>query len=216
MPGEFLTDAERESFQSFPQELHPQDVIAYFTLSQADLTQIPSRSSPPNRLGFAMLLCALRYLGFCPSELSQAPSTVIAYVADQLELTPQVLELYGQRPQTRTSHFQQVCSYLGYRPPNDELLAGLKTWLLQRALEHNRPALLLQMLCEKCHDEKIVRPGITSLERMVSAARVQASEETFLRLSSLLTEPRKELLDNLLLPESSTGITVGFLPHRGL
>jgi TnpA family transposase len=207
MPRDFLTDAERERFQAFPQRIHPQDLITYFTLSPTDLSQLPIQSAPSNRFGFAMSLCCLRYLGFCPEKLTTAPPTLLAHVAVQLDLSPDQLEPYGQRAQTRTEHLHRICDYLGFRLSNEELLEELRTWLLRRALEHDKPLLLLQMACERLYQEKIVRPGITRLERMVSQARVQATKETFSRLSSFLTRPRKELLEQLLVFEPSTGRT---------
>ena len=58
MPGRFLTVTERERLDRFPQEVAPTDVITFFTLSTADRDQIPVKSAPHNRLGFALQLCA--------------------------------------------------------------------------------------------------------------------------------------------------------------
>jgi hypothetical protein len=54
---------------------------------------------------------------------------------------------------------------------------------------------------EKLYREKIVRPGVTRLERLVATARDQAHVETFRRLTPLLTEERKIFLDGLLTPD---------------
>jgi hypothetical protein len=84
---------------------------------------------------------------------------------------------------------------------------ALQTWLLARALEHDKPTLLLQLACEKLYRERIVRPGVTRLERFVATAREQAHEETFRQLTPLLTDERKTLLDGLLQPDATTGRT---------
>lgn len=60
-------------------------------------------------------LLTLRYLGFCPDELTTAPATVVAYVAEQLGVMLDVLAAYGERTQTRTDHFPEVQAYLGFR-----------------------------------------------------------------------------------------------------
>ena len=36
------------------------------------------------RLGFALQLGTLRYLGFCPDDLAAAPAEVVRFLADQL------------------------------------------------------------------------------------------------------------------------------------
>ena len=84
---------------------------------------------------------------------------------------------------------------------------ALQTWLLARALEHDKPTLLLQLACEKLHRERIVRPGVTRLERFVATAREQAHEETFRQVTSLLTAERKTMLDGLLQLDAPTGRT---------
>jgi hypothetical protein len=53
-----------------------------------------------NRLGFALQLGALRYLGFCPKDVVDAPKLVIEYVANQLGTPAGCLDEYGSRSQT--------------------------------------------------------------------------------------------------------------------
>ena len=97
MPTGFLSDAERERFDGFPAQVVPGDLDTYFTLSRADRRQIPPTASPANRLGFALQLGTLRFLGFCPDDLSAAPEVVVAYVARQLDVAPGELAQYGKR-----------------------------------------------------------------------------------------------------------------------
>ena len=86
-------------------------------------------------------------------------------------------------------------------------MAALTTWLVERALEHDKPTLLLQLACDKLRRDQIVRPGITRLERLVATAREQAHAETYRRLTPLLTSPQHAWLDRLLVPEPSLGRT---------
>ena len=51
-------------------------------------TSSPSGGWAANRLGLALQLCALRYLGFVPRNLSAAPRSAACFVADQLEVSP--------------------------------------------------------------------------------------------------------------------------------
>ena len=39
-----------------------------FTLSESNLEFVKQQRGDHNRLGFALQLCALRYLGFCPDD----------------------------------------------------------------------------------------------------------------------------------------------------
>jgi len=113
MPGRFFSDLERQRLNGFPPEIKTEDRLTYFTLTTTDLALIDKRRVEHNRLGFALQLGTLRYLGFCPDELTTAPSSIVTYLAEQLEVSPRVLLIYAQRKQTRTEHLQEITAYLG-------------------------------------------------------------------------------------------------------
>jgi TnpA family transposase len=137
-------------------------------------------------------------LGFVPDDLSSTPTVVVEFVAEQLQVSPGSLFPYGQRPATRTAHFQPVLRYLGFRKPTADDLQHLSQWVLARALEHDRPTLLLQLACDYLLRGKWVRPGISRLEQWVSRARNQAQAETYHALMPLLVPSRRQWLDALL------------------
>ncbi len=95
MPGRFLTDAEREHLTRFPVEVSPEDLVSTFTLSPKDITRVLLHHGQHNCLGFALQICALRYLGFSPDNLQAIPEAIIAYIARQIGVSPKVLAQYG-------------------------------------------------------------------------------------------------------------------------
>ena len=109
--------------------------------------------------------------------------------------------------QNRQGHVQEVLSYLGFRrfQPDDQ--AALQAWLLERALEHDKPTLLLHMACEHLKQQQLMRPGVTILERLVVSARIQAHHESFRRLHPLLSQTVMDFLDSLLALEPDSGRT---------
>ena len=60
-------------------------------------------------------------------------------VVDDLDVAPGELTRYGRRGQTRTEHLRQIRRPLGFRKATASDLARLETWLVDRALEHDRP-----------------------------------------------------------------------------
>lgn len=204
MPGKFLTSSERERLNKFPEEISSADIFTFFRLSECDIAQLPMKSKNYNRLGFALQLCTLRYLGFCPDDLMTAPLSVISYVANQINVDAEVISFYSQREQTRTEHLTKILKYLGFRKASKKDIETLSIWLNERALEHNKPILLFYMSCERLYSEKIVRLGVTSLERMVITAIQQADETTYQHLKFLMTEDRNLFLDNLLISDKET------------
>ncbi|MGH9761939.1 MAG: Tn3 family transposase, partial [Blastocatellia bacterium] len=180
------------------------DVVTFFTLTSTERALVTKLHNDANRMGFALQLCSLRYLGFVPDELHNAPPVVIEFLAPQLSVSPKSIEAYGERPQTRTDHLQEIEAYLGYRKMDASVKDDLDRWLVDRALEHDRPSLLLGLVCERLQAFKIIRPRVTVLERIVIKARQQARAITWELVSHLVTDDTKAILDGLLKTDEST------------
>jgi hypothetical protein len=84
MPGSFLTETERGRLKRFPEEAPAEDLIADFTLAERDQALVQKPRGAHNRLGVALQVCALRYLGVVPGDLWSAPAAVINPLARQL------------------------------------------------------------------------------------------------------------------------------------
>src|SRR2546428_4633716 len=86
-----------------------------FRLAPGDVAFLdPGRGrGPADRLGLAVALATLPWLGFVPDEVRAAPPAAVARLAQQLELDPAVLAGYGQRAHTRSDHVRLVAGYLG-------------------------------------------------------------------------------------------------------
>ena len=217
MPVRFFTDAERERLDLFPEEVEHNDLVTFFTLSSSDKAEIPVYSAAHNRLGFVLQLGALRFMGFVPDDLASAPASVVHYIANQMNIEPGLFAEYGVRDHTRTDHLRRIAQYVGYRKADEKDLKDLSGWLRDRALEHDKPKLLYDLTCDKLRSEKILRPGVTRLERLVAEARQEARFETLRRLAPILTDGCRTLLDSLLTYDSSTGSTwLSWLRRSGI
>ncbi len=199
MNESWLSEAERGRLTSFPEYIPEVDLIAFFTLISADQQLIRKRSGASNRLGMALQLCALRYMGFIPENLNAAPASALKFLAHQLGIEEISLGAYGAREQTRTDHRQIIEKYLGYRRAGLDEWGRIERWLGLRALEHDRPSFLLQLLCEHLQTLKLVRPGWSVLERVVTSARQQAHEETWRIVEDQVKAADRDKLNGLLI-----------------
>ena len=198
MPVQFLSEAEHKSLNRFPSEISSEDLNRFFLLSDRELIVLKQQlRAEHNRLGFALQLCCLRYLGFFPEEL-QLPERVIKYVAQQLQVIPELLAFYGKRKSTQRNHQRKIQALLGYRRASATDTSNLEQWLVERALEHNQPLLLFRMASEYLYQQKIIRIGTTILAKMFSTARIKAQEINYQSLQNLLTTERSAWLDSLL------------------
>ena len=200
----FLTAAERERLSTYPKDLTSEDLGRFFTLTTHDLDLVMPQRGDSNRLGFALQLCTLRYLGFLPDNLLDPPPTVVRLLAYQLEVPVTALIAYGEREQTRSDHLGAIMLHLGYRRATAQDLEELEDWLVARALEHDKPTFLLHTAADRLRWERILRLGLTRLERIVSTARERARQATFEHVAPLLSSRGHSFFDDLLQVDPGT------------
>lgn len=81
MPGQLFSDAERGRLTGFPERVSRKDLVTYYTLTRSDRVAVNRCADDAGRLGLALQLGTLRYLGFCPDDLAAAPGEVVRFLA---------------------------------------------------------------------------------------------------------------------------------------
>lgn len=149
-------------------------LVQHWTLSHDDLAVIVRWRRPHNRLGFAIQLCALRYPGrlLRPGEL--IPAAPLAFVAEQLQVAPEVLADYATRGPTRYEQIDALRDAFGFSPLSRPLRTTLQEWLLPIALTTTSGAGLARLLLGECRRRRIIMPGISVVERMVAQGLLDA------------------------------------------
>ncbi len=79
---ELLTESQRLSLQAPASD--GRGMVRHYMLSSEDLALINRRRGDPNRLGFALTLCYLRFPGRILQQGEQPPAALCAFVAEQL------------------------------------------------------------------------------------------------------------------------------------
>ncbi len=203
-----FSEEELERLRGFP-EISGEALLRFFTLTPAEVEFIaPGRGrGPADRLGLAIQLCTLPWLGFVPDDVGAAPTAAVARLSERLAIPIGELRFYGHREQTRTDHLGMVARYLGWRQAGPLELAALDEVLLARAMEHDSPTLLFRLAGEQLISSHVIRRGVVTLVGRVAKARAAASWETFDRVAHLLTRKRQEELDALLVVDAAIGTT---------
>ncbi len=134
-----MSDGQLVQFRGFP-GIGNDELVRYFTLTPADVAFVAARRGrgPSERLGLAVQLCTLPWLGFVPDDVRSAPPVAVARIAARLDVDPGALAGYGGRDQTRTDHLRLVAEHLGWSPApsGGSALKELEGFLLSRAMEH--------------------------------------------------------------------------------
>ncbi len=178
MPVEFLTEAQKERYANFADEPSPEELARYFHFDDTDRELISKRRGANNRLGFALQLGTVRFLGTFLSNPIGIPPGVIAYVGQQLEITDaSSLPKYIAREATRLEHTAEIRSAYAYQDFNDPPWRfRLSRWLYARAwLTNERPNHLFDLATHWLMQRKVLLPGATTLTRLITQIRDRAA-----------------------------------------
>ena len=212
MPVRYLSDPELARLSGWPDEIADEDAVTCFTLSADDVSWLAGFNRQQNRLGVAVQLSTLPWLGWIPDDLASCPPMALDRLAEALAIVPDtsstlLTEYGGWQGETRRKHRGLVLERLGWRLCGAGERKLLDEFLLARALEHDAPGVLLRLACDWLRAESIVRPPVDSLTRRIATARDAARAETYHRLGPLLQPPRPMQLDGLLDVDPDLGIT---------
>lgn len=201
MPVDFLTAEHKESYGQFSGEPNEIQMARYFHLDDADLAFIFNRRGEQNRLGFALQLTTVRFLGTFLADLTQIPANVQVFVAQQISVyNVSVLDNYAKRDTTKREHTALIREQYGYHefssPPWPFRLSRLlfsRFWI-----SNERPSLMFDFATAWLIQHKVLLPGASTLTRLISEIRERAANRLWFRLSSLPTDQQKTKLEALL------------------
>ena len=208
MPVEFLSDEQAARYGRYHQDPTPEQLSQFFYLSEADLLLIAERRRKHNKLGFAVQLCTLRYLGTFLANPVDVPSRVVATLAQQLGLKPEVLPGYLARFNTRFTHQGLILAATGYRAFDPVQAFRLIRWLYRQiAVSTLRPSVLFDLATAHLIGLKVVLPGVTTLARLIARVRERFNKTTYEALSQRLSDEQRLSLDALLVLEDGERLT---------
>src|SRR5664279_2029813 len=207
MATKLYSEAELDQLRRYPDAIPADELIRFFTLMPGDVAFVNGHRGETSRIGVAVQLCTLPWLGFVPDDVAAAPGAAVQRLCQQLSVPAAALAGYGVREQTRTDHLREVSAFLGWRAGAEVEFKELDQFLLARAMEHDSPSLLFQLACEHLRSSRLIRPGPVWLLERVATAREAAKAETFTRLEHLLSPALVAGLDRLLVVDDELGCT---------
>ena len=215
MPVDFLTEDQAQRYGRYTGDPTPEQLARYFYLDDADQERIRARRGDHTRLGFALQLSTVRFLGTFLEDPTAVPPRVVAHLAAQVHVPDPMACLDRYRTGTvRWEHTAEIRHAYGYRDFTDQPdYFQLLRWLFTRAwISNERPTLLFDRATAWLVTRKILLPGVTVLERTVARIRDRANARVWRilfehvpreqqgRLEALLVVPegeRQTLLDRL-------------------
>jgi len=206
MPVSFLTAAQRESYGRYAAAPTPDELTRFFHLNDDDLAQIRTCRGDHNRLGFALQLTTVRFLGTFLADPLAVPSSVLHTVARQLDV-PSTDGIAPYRTgEQRWDHVSKIRTYYGYSDITEPRVGfRLGRWLYGLCWTGTeRPGVLFERVTGWLLTHKILLPGRSTLERLILRTRARAEERLWQTLGRGLTAEQRTQLNRLLtIPEGS-------------
>lgn len=201
MPVAFLTQEQRDAFGCYGAAPSREELERYFYLSDDDQVIIQSLRGDHSRLGYAIQLTSVRYLGTFPDSFTAVPQEVLQTLCRQIGVSdPACIHTYAQTRQ-RYRHALEIQSRYGYRVFTDPRVGfRLSRWLYALCWTGtDRPGELFSRATTWLLTHKVLLPGVTILERFIAQLRSRVEERLWLTLGRSVTEEQRQQLQNMLL-----------------
>jgi TnpA family transposase len=205
VPVELFTPEQEEQYGKFVNNPTLDQLAKYFLIDDHDYNIIFKHRHKHNKLGFAVQLGTVRFLGTFLGNPIDVPENVVSYIGKQLKIDVKELELYISAKNI-LEHRREICEIYGYRsfnnqPDNWRLIR----WLYNRAwLSSERPVILFDLATNRCVEQKILLPGVTTLERLVAQICDRSAQRLWKKLSLLPNSTQREQLNNLVTIETNS------------
>lgn len=201
MAVDFLTETQKSQYGQFYAEPNDVQLVRYFYLDATDLGYIAQRRGAQNKLGFALQITTVRFLGTFLTDMSQVPIGAQDFVAKQLSISDlSVAEEYAQRETTLREHKAIIRRDYGYHDFGSAPWGfRLSRYLYTRAwISNERPSLMFDYATAWLIRNKVLLPGATTLTRLISTIRERADAKLWKSLASLASDQQKLDLESLL------------------
>lgn len=193
-----LTEDQRLELLEIPQNISEYEIAKFYTFTPYDIDIINKHRRDYNRLGFAVQLALLRNPGWSLSSINNIPESVLIYIAEQIQVSPKEIELYAQRENTRLEHLQEIREIFGFKNYSDQDTQSLIQTLLPYAMENDNVINLMKLAINEIKRQKIILPGITTIEKAVSEVLLKADEYIIETINKTITNEQKYRLDMLI------------------
>ena len=194
----------RESLLGIPSDIG--SLERTYVLPDEDLELIATRRRPDNRLGLAIHIALLRHPGQGWLDGIEPPAPLIAWLAEQVDVSSDALTRYGAREPTRSEHRRLAIRRLGLRAfLRAEQMRAAILLAARSAFDTDDGGAILTRLTTALRTQRFVLPSPVTLERIGLAGRARARRLAAQAINDALDAPHKQALMELLKHDPSLG-----------
>ena len=210
MPVSFLNEEQERRYGPYAGEPAPEQLAHYFHLDDAAKSQefardrafVAGRRGADMRLGFAVQLGTVRFLGTFLEQPTDVPAQAVAFMAGQLGIQTAGLLAEYAASKWRSRHPAEIRDQYGYRAFSEPFVQfRLNRWLYALCWTgSDRPSALLNRATAWLMAHKVLLPGATTLERNVARVRARAAQRLWRQMLMGITADQQDRLEALLVP----------------
>jgi TnpA family transposase len=211
VPVSFLTPDQIQNYGRYDGPPTAEELSRYFHLDDADRALIDRLREKHTRLGFALQLATVRFLGTFLDDSAGIPIEVIGTLGQQLAIDDiDCLSKYHNSRQ-RLEHAVEIRRHCGYREFVEHAVGfRLGRWLYALCWTGtDRPSVLFDRATTWLLTSKVLLPGATVLERFIARLRQRVEARLWRMLAHGMSLEQRLRLDELLkVPHGSRNSTL--------
>lgn len=200
MPVSFVTIEQRDNYGCYRGAPSADELSRRFHLDDTDLAWVSQKRGEHNRLGVALQLTTVRFLGAFLDDPTAVPQPVIDRMAEQLDITNINCLAAYRKSKWRRVHAVEIRRQYGYYEFVDSFVGfRLTRWLYTLCWTGTeRPSVLFDRTRTWLLTHKILLPGISVLERFIAKLRSRVESRLWYLLGQGICVEQQAKLESLL------------------
>ena len=172
----FRAPSKYENYGQYNTNPTPEQLLEHFHLTEQDLILIETCRNAQTKLGMAIQLCTLRFLGTFLTDPTNVPAVVVANLEQQLRFENVNLEHHPNRKVARLEHQQRLLEHVGYRDFTAIESQQIFELLLAKFLvAEENTGVLFDFVTTELTEQNIVLPAASTIQKLITKAREQAN-----------------------------------------
>jgi TnpA family transposase len=174
------------------------ELIEHFTLLPNELELVENKFDE-TRLGFAALFKFFQHEARFPKNKFEIPRTILAYIAKQLSLDPNLYAKYDWEGRSIKRHRVQIREFFGFRETTVQDAEEMAHWLSQHVLYHDQdPKHIETFVYNRFRELQLEPPSAERIERLIRSVIRSHEERFFESIYKRLTPVTLQNLDDLI------------------
>lgn len=173
-------------------------------LSDEDFEYLNVCRGTQTRIGAAYQICYVKLFNRFPAQVPFEILEELTFVAIQLDIPREELNVYALRQPTISEHQEQIRLYLKLVRFNKHAEISLMEYLFHQSLQIQPTDSLLLKATDFLRERQILNPADDTIIRLIQTQREKARLYMYERIASGTNSMIREKLDNLLVVEAET------------